>query len=257
MESYASIQEQLRRGFELYGSGRSAEACDRYLHAWADVLERMQADGIRDLNGLQAACVWFDFVTNWVQDIEEHLRQTCRSDPSFHVKRIRYCEQVIPLAGLGNDLMIENFRRSIAESTLELGDADGFDRMYRTWLEHDPDWGWGYIGWSDGYHFGSGRTPPDPARAAEILDRAAAVPTLRDRIDVLDRMADLHLRIGDGKRAAELEEEIRRLNAPEMPPPAPDLPKPTRVPKSAASSVGRNDPCPCGSGKKYKKCCGR
>ena len=27
-------------------------------------------------------------------------------------------------------------------------------------------------------------------------------------------------------------------------------------PKPAAS-VGRNDPCPCGSGKKYKKCCGR
>ncbi|MEZ0343338.1 MAG: preprotein translocase subunit SecA [Caldimicrobium sp.] len=24
-----------------------------------------------------------------------------------------------------------------------------------------------------------------------------------------------------------------------------------------ASKVGRNDPCPCGSGKKYKKCCGR
>ena len=23
-----------------------------------------------------------------------------------------------------------------------------------------------------------------------------------------------------------------------------------------ASKVGRNDPCPCGSGKKYKKCCG-
>lgn len=21
-------------------------------------------------------------------------------------------------------------------------------------------------------------------------------------------------------------------------------------------TVGRNDPCPCGSGKKYKKCCG-
>ena len=23
------------------------------------------------------------------------------------------------------------------------------------------------------------------------------------------------------------------------------------------TKVGRNDPCPCGSGKKYKKCCGR
>jgi preprotein translocase subunit SecA len=25
----------------------------------------------------------------------------------------------------------------------------------------------------------------------------------------------------------------------------------------AAGHVGRNDPCPCGSGKKYKKCCGK
>ncbi|WP_041657376.1 UPF0149 family protein [Azoarcus sp. KH32C] len=26
--------------------------------------------------------------------------------------------------------------------------------------------------------------------------------------------------------------------------------------RPAAAAVGRNDPCPCGSGKKYKKCCG-
>jgi preprotein translocase subunit SecA len=26
---------------------------------------------------------------------------------------------------------------------------------------------------------------------------------------------------------------------------------------AASDKVGRNDPCPCGSGKKYKKCCGR
>ena len=25
----------------------------------------------------------------------------------------------------------------------------------------------------------------------------------------------------------------------------------------SAPKVGRNDPCPCGSGKKYKHCCGR
>ncbi|MDI1313694.1 preprotein translocase subunit SecA [Prosthecobacter sp.] len=28
-------------------------------------------------------------------------------------------------------------------------------------------------------------------------------------------------------------------------------------PKAAPTTVGRNDPCPCGSGKKYKQCCGR
>jgi preprotein translocase subunit SecA len=26
--------------------------------------------------------------------------------------------------------------------------------------------------------------------------------------------------------------------------------------RRTAPKVGRNDPCPCGSGKKYKKCCG-
>jgi SWIM/SEC-C metal-binding protein len=28
-------------------------------------------------------------------------------------------------------------------------------------------------------------------------------------------------------------------------------------PKHTEKKVGRNDPCPCGSGKKYKKCCGK
>ncbi len=35
----------------------------------------------------------------------------------------------------------------------------------------------------------------------------------------------------------------------------PEAQRPT-VPVGAGKKVGRNDPCPCGSGKKYKKCCG-
>jgi hypothetical protein len=45
------------------------------------------------------------------------------------------------------------------------------------------------------------------------------------------------------------------LSDPELPPPtayAPAGPFVREGPK-----VGRNDPCPCGSGKKYKKCCGK
>ncbi len=32
---------------------------------------------------------------------------------------------------------------------------------------------------------------------------------------------------------------------------------PGLLPRKDESKAGRNDPCPCGSGKKYKKCCGR
>ena len=37
-----------------------------------------------------------------------------------------------------------------------------------------------------------------------------------------------------------------------------DLEKMLNPPKPVTSekTVGRNDPCPCGSGKKFKKCCG-
>jgi len=28
------------------------------------------------------------------------------------------------------------------------------------------------------------------------------------------------------------------------------------IPQPSAGKTGRNDPCPCGSGKKFKKCCG-
>ena len=30
-----------------------------------------------------------------------------------------------------------------------------------------------------------------------------------------------------------------------------------RAPAVSGEKIGRNDPCPCGSGKKYKKCCGQ
>lgn len=35
------------------------------------------------------------------------------------------------------------------------------------------------------------------------------------------------------------------------------LPPPVKPIHDEKKEVGRNDPCPCGSGKKYKKCCGK
>jgi len=35
------------------------------------------------------------------------------------------------------------------------------------------------------------------------------------------------------------------------------LPPPVQPIHKEKTEIGRNDPCPCGSGKKYKKCCGK
>jgi preprotein translocase subunit SecA len=48
---------------------------------------------------------------------------------------------------------------------------------------------------------------------------------------------------------------IVRQQAPAREPAPPERKVPAAV--SGKKKVGRNDPCPCGSGKKYKHCCGR
>ena len=52
-----------------------------------------------------------------------------------------------------------------------------------------------------------------------------------------------------------IEEPLEREQV--MKPDAENAGSHTTVKKSASEKVGRNDPCPCGSGKKYKFCCGR
>jgi Protein of unknown function (DUF1186)/SEC-C motif len=52
----------------------------------------------------------------------------------------------------------------------------------------------------------------------------------------------------------------KRRDSVPQPPPRPPAPSPETYvapkPLVREPKVGRNDPCPCGSGKKYKKCCG-
>ncbi len=76
--------------------------------------------------------------------------------------------------------------------------------------------------------------------AREDSDPLAAFT--RDGIEpVDDALADLH-RVGEIQEALEaaMEDEDEDIVAPEV---------------NLHRDVGRNDPCPCGSGKKFKKCC--
>jgi preprotein translocase subunit SecA len=51
-------------------------------------------------------------------------------------------------------------------------------------------------------------------------------------------------------------DEAQQATASAAPTPPPQDSKPQPTVRSSAK-VGRNDPCPCGSGKKYKQCCGK
>jgi uncharacterized protein len=68
-------------------------------------------------------------------------------------------------------------------------------------------------------------------------------PELQELLDDQEKIAQLTDAIAES--AAAIYEYSRSI--------ADEPPEPYR---RQTAKVGRNDPCPCGSGKKYKKCCG-
>lgn len=267
MQQIQSIEAKVRQAYQHLGNNRTQETCDIFLDIWEDLKNLMQQGSLRDLDELQAAYPWTDIISNWVQDIEQELHNAGLENPVYFSKRIRYCEELLTKANATDQLMIENTRRAIADSYFALNNAGECDRLYQAWLHDDPTWGWGYIGWSEGYHFGSNNSESDYAKAARIISQALAVADLQDRVDVIDRAIDIFIEIGDESRATELQAEFEQLLASNEEPIleadgsaldqlAFDY-RPLPVAPARIEHIGRNDPCPCGSGKKYKKCCAK
>ena len=244
MEKYKITDEKIRLGYEYAIRNESVEACDIWLDAWEDIKGILSAENLKDLDALDKKYSWCEFMSNFIQDLEMELDNAGQAQEEYFKKRIKYCEEMLEVLSEEHKLTIENTKRAIAETYYALGDKEKCDSLFTGWLDEDPHWGWGYIGWSDCYGFGTNKIKPDQTRAEEIIRIALEKKDVREREDVLMRGAEIYEESGQIEKAKELEREMKRLRRQ-----ANTLIKPVKV--------GRNDLCPCGSRKKYKKCCGQ
>jgi tetratricopeptide (TPR) repeat protein len=244
MEKYKKINEKIKKGYDLARKEESAGACEIWLDAWEDIKKVLLEEESKDIESLEKKYEWHQFMTNYIQDLDMELESISQTEDEYLKKRITYCEEMIEVLNDDQGLTKENARRGIAASHYALGDKEECDRLFGQWLSEDPQWGWGYIGWSDCYSFGTRKTEPDYVRAEEIIRMALEKENVRDMEDVFMRGVEIYKELGQNERAKELEREMKRLK---------------RQPNTVVSQarIGRNDPCPCGSGKKYKKCCGK
>jgi hypothetical protein len=109
-----------------------------------------------------------------------------------------------------------------------------------------------YMGWLDTpLPVLRGKTPreacqtPDGRRQVTMLIRTTPDPMGPAPVRVPRQAMLRELGLGD-------EPSTEPVSGPQRPSLAEPLPT-----ASGDGKVGRNDPCPCGSGKKYKKCCGQ
>lgn len=157
---------------------------------------------------------------------------------------------------------IELVLRYYNELLLTIGDEEGDDEgevegwqpfCYAQGGEDDPAIG---EEWSNGFEQGFEMWPPD--WSDQVADASMAEALLETILGSDDEVAvpsnaDAQLAALEEKGIAvqHLYQAWRALGLP-----SPELVEVGAAAVAAKSGPGRNDPCPCGSGKKYKKCCG-
>lgn len=245
MERYKDIDEKIKLGYEYARKQcEPFKACDIWLEAWEGIKAIYEEEKPETMDEFDKKHNWYEpFLSNFVQDLEIELGNAGRGLDEYLKRRIQYCEEMIKIINKDDLLTIENTKRAIADSHYELGDKEECDRLYGNWLKEDPSWGWGYIGWSDCYGFGTKHIEPNLKKSEEIIRLALDREDVRDREDVLMRAAEIYEELGEKEKAKKLDKEMKALDK-----------RSSTVTKPA--KIGRNVPCPCGSGKKYKKCCG-
>jgi tetratricopeptide (TPR) repeat protein len=249
--SFEELDDRMQAGYELLKSSGAVAACRFWLEAWDAVLHLLDKAGIQSIYEFDERFRGTQSLFNWTQDLETELWNAGLEDRQFLSARIALCEEGLRRFP-SDDLMRENRRRSLAESYFELGDVEKAEALYREWLAADPCWGWGWIGWSDCYRF-TRTERVDPSRCEQILREGFVIADVRDHADIADRLAGLCEEQGREEEAKEFRQQSERRAATVEPAPTVSAAGTKTVTRQ---KVGRNEPCPCGSGKKFKKCCG-
>ncbi len=283
--SLEMIDDAMQEGYELAEKRSAAAAGDLWLGVWKSILAVMDVRGMKLLDDFDERFSGTQSVGNWVQDVEMELHNAGIDNPSYCGKRIRFCEEVMQRTSRQDELTIESMMSSIGDAYAQMGDIRKADELFQKMLTVDPQWGWGWIGWSDCYVFWK-KKHYNLGRAEEILKQGLAVSGVRDKSDMLERLMTLYEDMGRKEDAERVREELSeetdalregegeettevsihdnvlsvrtkvRFGGMGMPPAELDSSR-TTAPQEPRMKAGRNEPCPCGSGKKFKKCCGR
>jgi tetratricopeptide (TPR) repeat protein len=247
------LDDKMQAGYVQDAEHDTHAAVITWLDAWADVLRLSDATGISSIEAFDDRFPLSQSLYNWSQDLQMALENAGRDDGEIRQALIEFCEESFRRFPGADQLMIENRRRAMAQTYFDAGMTEKAEELFRSWLDADPAWGWGWIGWADCYLPWDGRTA-DFGQAEDLLHRGYRVPGVRDRADIADRLKEVCEDTGRPDEAKEFGEQAERLRQ-----------KPLLAAARSASSpganarrvkVGRNDPCPCGSKKKFKKCCG-
>ncbi len=271
------FDRKMQEGYRCSLDNRNVEAAQLWREVFfemKDLFSKLGIDGIVEFDEVVNVN---QFVSNWVQDYDELLHNIIVTVSGEDKKR--YGEEKLELLGFilesndSEDPSYLNHLHSKADTYYLIGEQDKGEKIFEYMINVYSDYEWGYVGYSDHYWMRNSGIK-DYTKAMRILHRGYKRDTLVEKDVIVKRLFALQDKIKkeldenkqqgfDGKGQIEKKynelydmlEEIREI----------ENSKTARrsginyshQPIVKGPKIGRNDPCPCGSGKKFKKCCGK
>ncbi|MGM8365293.1 SEC-C metal-binding domain-containing protein [Virgibacillus sp. W0181] len=259
------LDNLMQEGYTESMKNNSIAASEIWIKLWGRIKEIMKTYEIPNIETMDEVFHGQQSIYNWSTDFETELYNASIDDRTYSHVQIDFCREYIAMSKEKDEHNNLGRRRAIAESYFKLGDVEKGERLFKKYVHQYPEDAWGWINWSDQYGLPSSRKNfQDYEKAMSILETGLNISGLIDKEDVLERLTDLYTNMGMDQKAADAEREIEVIKNEKQKKNLENIQALNEMIEQSSKSMpvkrqktGRNDPCPCGSGKKYKKCCGR
>lgn len=252
---WEQVGELIENGQTAQLNGNQTAMIDNWLLAWEKMKENLQAVGasigVSELD--ESTDYEYDF-EGWLQDMELELAEAGENE-----KRLQFCREVLQAFDWEAD-DDGGYKMAVGECLYALGEAKEGQEWFLSWLKREPHNEDALNGYSKCLA-SSGKEGEALALLEKEIGRKACN---LDNEMLFEFAAYLAGRLGQPEKEKryqkqrddfmkELEAAIEEADD-DVFDEFFEAPSKTIVKEK---KVYPNEPCPCGSGKKYKKCCGR
>jgi tetratricopeptide (TPR) repeat protein len=246
------LNDLILQGESLVREVNSVAACGYWLEAWA-MIRQLARPEHRSAEALARAYGLLYEVDSWSVELVWELGNAGIDDPAYYERQLQFSREYLERFPDSEPETVVNMLRAQGEALWRMGRRPEAEATYAALVERLPDEGWGYIGWSDQYWLMHQKdASPEYELGESILKLALIRPSLCDREDVLERLAELYGEWDKPDEQARTAAELAKLRQAQAGHGAAPV---VRVPAPASKGKpGRNEPCWCGSGRKYKHC---
>lgn len=254
-EEWDQISQLIEKGYGAMERENYPAMTDNWLRAWEIVKELVKNADIKpSVSDLDEATDYEYDLMAWLEDMEMELYSA-----GEHEKRLRFCREILELLDWEYD-DYGGYKMAIGESLYALGQADEGEVYFKEWMEEEPH----NVDAINGFSMCL-TAHGEAQRAYDMLKEEIGEDSCNwDNSILYVRLIEAAGRLGFDAEKEEyqkkydmFEKETEALSENSEDFFFDDFGPLVQQPIVKPAKIYPNDPCPCGSGKKYKKCCGK